>query len=61
MAYVYDAKRQKVKRVATPTVKSKLVQTEDMKKYLESLRKKFADVNWDKELNRKIELKPAKV
>jgi len=61
MAYLYDTKRQKVVRVATPTVKGRLVQTKEMQEYLESLRKRYAGVDWDKELNRKIKLKPAKL
>jgi len=61
MAYLYDTKRQKIVRVTIPTVKGKLVQTKEMREYLESLRKRYADVDWDKELNRKIELRPVKL
>jgi len=61
MCYVYDQKEGRVKRVVVPVVKGKLKQTEDMRAYLEKLRKRYGGKNWDKEVSAKIKLKPAKV
>ena len=61
MCYVYDPKEGRVKRVVVPVVKGKLKQTEDMRDYLEKLRKRYGRKNWDEEVSAKIKLKPAKI
>lgn len=61
MCYVYDPKEGRVKRVEVPVVKGKLKQTEDMRDYLEKLRKRYGGKNWDEEVSAKIKLKPAKI